>query len=420
MTWVDTKARYQGVYARHQAHCALGAGKKKCNCTPSYYGVAWDRAEHRHRKTKRFHGAIEARDARSDLLGAMRNGNVTGDSAMRLDEARKRFVQAAREGVALNKWRRRYRRRSVENLESSLTHLPDELLRRKLGDVRRGDIQKLADDLTAKGLSGTRIRSVVNSVRSLYRWAQDRELVNHDPAQRVKLPANTAKVRDRVATPGEFASLIDALALPTPKERKDGKQRSPREALRDSVPFALAGYATARHQEIRVLDWSHVNLKVGAVELAGDEEGRKPGGSWRIVPLVAPLWSILRQEWIAQGRPKKGKVCPPRHRSRSGMAALSHFQERVHRRWRELGLNPIGFHEARHTAATWLDHAHISPKVASQIMGHKTPEYQPGAARITLERYTHMLPGELERARDLLDAFLKERQSEESGGTGSG
>lgn len=42
-------------------------------------------------------------------------------------------------------------------------------------------------------------------------------------------------------------------------------------------------------------------------------------------------------------------------------------------------------------------------------MGHKTPEYQPGAARITLERYTHVLPGELERARELLDEFLAER-----------
>ena len=42
-------------------------------------------------------------------------------------------------------------------------------------------------------------------------------------------------------------------------------------------------------------------------------------------------------------------------------------------------------------------------------MGHKTPEYQPGAARITLQRYTHVLPGELERARDLLDRFIEER-----------
>jgi hypothetical protein len=72
-------------------------------------------------------------------------------------------------------------------------------------------------------------------------------------------------------------------------------------------------------------------------------------------------------------------------------------------------LEPIGLHEARHTTATWLDHAGVSPKVASQFMGHKTPEYQPGAARITLERYTHVLPGELERARDLLDTFLADR-----------
>jgi hypothetical protein len=64
------------------------------------------------------------------------------------------------------------------------------------------------------------------------------------------------------------------------------------------------------------------------------------------------------------------------------------------------------------TAATWLDHAGVSPKVASTLMGHKTPEYQPGAASITLRRYTHTLPGELERARDLLDRFLAERTRE--------
>ncbi len=94
------------------------------------------------------------------------------------------------------------------------------------------------------------------------------------------------------------------------------------------------------------------------------------------------------------------------------MIALGNVQERMHRRWRDLGMEPIGLHEARHTAATWLDHAGVSPKVASQIMGHRTPEYQPGAARITLERYTHMLPGELERARELLDKFLVERSAE--------
>jgi hypothetical protein len=50
------------------------------------------------------------------------------------------------------------------------------------------------------------------------------------------------------------------------------------------------------------------------------------------------------------------------------------------------------------------------------LMGHKTPQYQPGAAAITLRRYTHTLPGELERARDLLDAFLVERTSDRRAG----
>jgi len=148
---------------------------------------------------------------------------------------------------------------------------------------------------------------------------------------------------------------------------------------------------------------------LGAIELAADEEGRKPGGSWRVVPLVKTLRSMLRRAWIAQGRPKEGRVCPPRGHTASGMIGLSYVQDRVHKRWTELGLKPIGLHEARHTAATWLDHAGVSPKVASQLMGHKTPAYQAGAARITLARYTHTLPGELERARDLLDAFLSER-----------
>jgi integrase len=257
-------------------------------------------------------------------------------------------------------------------------------------------VQKLVDELAAAGLSGSRIRSVVNAIRSLYRWAQDRELTSKDPAALVRLPAMAGTPRDRVATPSEFADLLSSLPIV------------------DALPYALAGYATARHQEIRVLDWRHVDLTLGAVELAADEEGRKPGGSWRVVPLVKPAQTLLKRAWIAQGRPREGKVCPPRYVKDSGLIALSHLQNRVHQRWTKLGLTPIGLHEARHTAATWLDHAGVSPKVASQLMGHKAPEYQPGAAPITLRRYTHTLPGELERARDLLDRFLAERTKEES------
>jgi integrase len=397
MPWRDTKTRFQGVFARHQESCRINAGgdPKECNCAPGYYGVVWDRAARKHRKTRRFKGVMEARNARKDLLDALQQGTLVSVAGPRLTDAREQFIRAAREGVALNKWGRRYRRRAWEDLDSALRHVPDRLARRRLGDVSRGDVQQLVDDLTRAGMSGSRIRSVVNALRSLYRWAQDRELAGHDPAANVRLPAMDATPRDRVATPAEFAKLLDALALD------------------DALPYALAGYGTARKQEIRTLAWLHVDIKLGAIELAADEEGRKPGGSWRVVPLVKPLRLMLRKAWIAQGRPKEGRVCPPRQYSPSGLLSLSDIQRRVHREWRELGHEPIGLHESRHTAATWLDHAGVSPKVASQLMGHKTPEYQPGAAAITLRRYTHTLPGELERARDLLDKFLAERTAPE-------
>jgi integrase len=381
------------VFARHQESCNVSAGADPaaCNCTPSYYGVVWDRAARKPRKTRRFKRVMEARNARKDLADALAEGKPLSVAGPRLADARDQFIQSARDGVALNKWGRRYRRRAWEDLDSALRRVPQEVARRRLGDISRGDVQRLVDELTRQGLSGSRVRSVVNALRSLYRWAQDRELVGHDPAANVRLPAMEAKPRDRVATPIEFAALLDALEL------------------EDALPYALAGYGTARKQEIRVLDWLHVDLKLGAIELAADEEGRKPGGSWRVVPLVKPLRAILRKAWIAQGRPTEGKVCPPRQHSPSGLLSLGGVQRRVRREWQDLGLVPIGLHESRHTAATWLDHAGVSPKVASMLMGHKTPEYQPGAASITLRRYTHTLPGELERARDLLEAFLAER-----------
>jgi hypothetical protein len=236
----DTRTRFQGVFARHQESCRVsaGAGAKSCNCTPSYYGVVWDAAAGKHRKTRRFARIAEARNARTDLVEALRGGGVPEASGPKLADATTKFVKAAREGVALNKWGRRYRRRAVQDLESALRQVPDKLARRRLGDVRRGDLQELVDDMTRRGLSGSRVRSVVNALRSLYRWAQDRELVKHNPAELVRLPAMDATPRDRVATPAEFASLLARC-----RSRTLCRTRSRRMGRRDTRRF---GRSTGR------------------------------------------------------------------------------------------------------------------------------------------------------------------------------
>src|ERR1700722_10197627 len=88
--------------------------------------------------------------------------------------------------------------------------------------------------------------------------------------------------------------------------------------------------------------------------------------------------------------------------------ATGHFglADRAVKTWASSGLQPIGLHDLRHTAATWLDSAGVSPKVASILMGHSTPERQAGAAQITLARYTHLMPDAIEKARAQLDRWL--------------
>lgn len=96
---------------------------------------------------------------------------------------------------------------------------------------------------------------------------------------------------------------------------------------------------------------------------------------------------------------------------KSGMVDLSHIQRQARELWLPAGLTPIGLHESRHTFATWLDHAGVSPKLINALMGHKsTPKrlrMELEIAPIMLDRYTHVLPDALVEARDQLDAYLE-------------
>lgn len=326
-----------------------------------------------------------------------RRGGNQRPSRVRLTDAQDRFIADCKAGVALTKRGRPYKRKAIIDLDSSLKRLPDGIRFELLDGLSQGHFQRAVDEFRREELSGSRISSIINAARSLYRWAINREIASEDPASLVQLPACDSKERDRIARPEEFSRLIGRLAP------------------QDALPFALAAYGTARSQEIRALGWQQVDLSRDVLLLADDEDARKSMAARRIVPIARPLRKRLEAEWARQGGPTNGRVCPPRKKSRSGMVSLDQLQKRVFRMWEESGLDPIGLQDSRHTAATWLDHAGVSPKVASVFMGHKAPSrhLHLDAAPITLRRYTHVLPGELERARDQLDDFLAERERQE-------
>lgn len=381
-------------------HCAIG-NTGRCNCKPSYYGAVYDRPRKKYVKTKRMPTAEAARNARADLARMLEQGEAPISNAVRLNDARERFITAAREGRALNKNGHRYKPRAIDNVDESLRlHVEPILGKKRLSDIRRGDLQGIVDELAPR-LSGSRVRSVVNAVRSLYRWAQDRDFASHNPAALVRLPAMDATPIERVASPAEFADLLAALAL------------------EDALPYALAGYAMGRRAQIVHLQWGEVDLKVGAIEWGVELEARKYDASRRVVPTVPALLAMLKRTYLEQGRPDvKQKVCPPRgnNNNRSGLLNTPGLGVRAREVWKEAGLTPITLQESRHTAATWLAAAGVPPKIASVLMGHATPARQPGAAQITLARYTHALPEDVEEARKRLAAYLAAHQEAKAGG----
>lgn len=142
-------------------------------------------------------------------------------------------------------------------------------------------------------------------------------------------------------------------------------------------------------------------------------EARKYEASRRVVPIVPPLLALMKRRHLELGRRKDGLVCPPLAAwATTGLLNTGWLATRARKCWEQARLNPITLQEARHTAGTWLDAAGVRPKVASVLMGHAIPERQPGAAPITLARYTHALPEDIARARDQLAAYLADRQAD--------
>jgi len=381
----DTKTRYQGVYARHKQDCAIEHGRA-CTCAPSFWGKVWDAAAGRHRKTRFFPTPAAARNARADLEGALRAGEAPATSSLRVDGGIEAFLQAARAGSALNKHGRPYKPSAIRTLAGALEgHVSDAIGARRLRDVRRSDVQRIVDALTPT-MSGSTARRVVNAIRSLYAWAQDRELVENDPARRLRLPPVDAVPRDRVATPAELAQLLAVLPI------------------EDALPYALAAYATARRAEIRHADLDDVDLKLAVLYLGSDESARKSGAAQRPVPVVRPLAAFLRRAQLARDPGVGGLLCPGRKPGgrNSGRLSCEALQARADNAWADAGLQRITLHECRHTAISWLDAAGVRHQVISTIAGHTLKH---GGARVTA-RYTHTLPGDLEHARRLLDAYL--------------
>jgi integrase len=400
--------RYPGVRERHSRACSVSKGGKRCSgvptCAPTYEAsVGTGRRGGKRRKV--FPTPAAALAWRIDTTRSVRDGSYREPSRQRVEQAARLLVFGMRLGAGeppdktgtpeeREAWAvaKPIRNRSGDPFKPSVIRSYEAALRlhvlpvlggRRVGDVRRRDVQQLADDMIAAGADPATARNALAPLRVLYRRAVRDEVVAESPVTGVELPAARGR-RDRIASPDEAGRLIGAL-------RED-----------DRALWGTAFYAGLRLGELRALLWSEIDLAGGVlrVEAALDAKGAriapKSRAGRRGVPIPLVLRDLLASHKAATW--SDGYVFGP---SPFRPFTPSAVVRRARLRWSKASpvLRPIGMHEARHTYASLMIAAGVNAKALSVYMGHSS-------ITITYDRYGHLMPGNESEAAELMDAFL--------------
>jgi integrase len=400
---MPAKRSPEGVRARHSRTCRSADGGA-CNCRPSWEAFVY--LKHEDRKVRKTFPTRAAAVAwRRDAAHAAQRGRLRVPSAVTVAEAAAELLAGMADGSIPNRKGDRYKPAAVRGYERCLRlRVLPALGHVRLSEVRRADVQDLADRLTGEGLSASTVQNTLDPLRVIFRRAVRRDLVAVDPTEGLELRRKKGR-RDRIATPAEAAALLAALAD------------------EDRALWATALYAGLRRGELRALRWDDVDLTARTIrverewdDVEGELNEAKSEAGTRTVPLAGPLVSLLAAHRLRTGRAGQALVfgateaepfTPSTVRRRAlrawGWREAANPEadgpRRVRVAAREGALEPIGLHEARHTCASVLIASGANPKVIQNVMGHAT-------IVMTFDQYGHLMPGGLEDAREAMDAYL--------------
>lgn len=391
-----------GIVKRHSKGCRGKAGGR-CSCSAGY--EAWVYLPREGKKVRKtFAREAEAKSWRTDALAAAERGALrpVKRDGRTLAAALREFVDGMAAGTVRPKGRGRYKPNTIRSYERALrVHIePSAVAAIKISEVRRRDLQTLADELLASGLSAGTVSNVLNPVQAFYRWAIDRDELAYNPSERIDLPGDGSKRPTRIASADEAAALLAAMEA------------------KDRPVWATAFYGGLRRGELQALRCCDVDLGVSLIRVErgwDQEEGAidpKSHFSRRSVPLLAILRDYLDEHLLRTGRHGEDLVFG---RTASQAFVASTIDTRAKRSWAAANererraaeeesrepalLAPITLHECRHTFASLLIDAGANPKAIQTFMGHSK-------IQTTFDTYGHLLPGSHDEVRKRMDAYL--------------
>ncbi len=386
-----------GIVKRHSKGCRSDEGER-CNCGAGWEAWVYSRRDER-KIRKTFEREADAKAWRSDAAAALTTGTLRAPKPTTLEQAWEAWYEGAKAGTIRNRSGHPYKPSALRSYETAmrLRVLP-RLGKVRLSELRRPDLQDLADELLAGGLSPSAIQVTLLPVRAISRRAISRGELAVNPCADLHLPAVSGR-RERYASPEEAEALIAAVPE------------------RDRATWATALYGGLRLGELRALRVDDVDLSAGVIRV---ERGWDPAegvielkshAGRRKVPIAAVLRDHLA-EHLARTR-REGSELIFGNTAESPFTP-NRFQPRADDAWAEAGLERLTPHEGRHTFASMMIAAGVNAKALSTFMGHAN-------ISITLDRYGHLMPGSEEEAAGLLNAYLdaqRERAEDRARGAG--
>jgi integrase len=327
--------------------------------------------------------AMEWRDEQKELL---RRGMSAGSGRITTGDWLTRWLDIIKPKVANNTW-------------GFYDFFVRRFLMPQVGTVRLDDltvdrIEKMYSDLLSGGVSADAVRKAGNTLNAALQKAVRNRMLLYNPARDADKPAPGGKSTVRCLAPDEVSRFLAAA----------GEDRL-------YALYVLWLDSGAREGELFALVWGDVDWQGSAIRIVRSLEeykGRlelkdvKTKGSRRRVvlsPFTMDALAEHRKAVLTEGHYRAdGPVfCAPG----GGWLRKSNFRRRSFDKVRrQAGLPRFRPYDLRHSTATMLLLAQESPKVVSERLGHST-------VRMTLDTYSHTLPGMQERAAAKLDAILR-------------
>ena len=247
------------------------------------------------------------------------------------------------------------------------------------------------------GLSAQTVLHMHRVLRTALNQAVKWQLLARNPADAVSPPRPQHKEM-RALDEQETAKLLRAFARSTLH-----------------VPVLVAVTSGVRRGELLGLRWSDIDFKTAILSVRQSLEQTRKGvafkqpktsKSGRAIALPPLTVEALREHRASQAehRLKLGPVYEnldlvfPRDDGRPW--APDGFTSTFAALVRRSGLPHVRFHDLRHTHATQLLRQGVHPKIVSERLGHST-------VGITLDVYSHVLPGMQDEAAKGVDAALR-------------